>query len=844
MIKTKIKKLSILLAFLLGLGTIPYVFADYLPVQAYATDTVAGYPSSLRTSLIDPNRDVRFVVEKPDGAVIQIPAQADLEGIAKTDLYGHQTKIAGKYKVAVVYPGSSTSSPQTQFTVYPDQVSITQSTLHATLQMAEAGKDATFLVVTLYDQYRNPITDHLVKLVSSRADDQIDVLSGGVTDNNGRANFKVQSQYPGISVFSAMDVTMNQVLQGREEVVFFAPSAPVQNPMADLFAADMGGPGDVLPGPVDHFDISGLASSVKVGDELSFTVTAKDKDNNVAKNYTGTILISVPDDENATLPNSGEYTFKAADLGTFTFNLSLQFSKLGNQALQVFDKNNFKIAGEFKLEVVSKDAAVAAPTSSDLAIKSPMDGAELGTNLVIISGQGIGNANLKVFDNDIKIGDTSTDADGFFSFEAKNLDSGSHTFYIMSDDGKVSKSVTVKIDTIPPVINSFSVDAQGAVVPGTQITATVQSEPALESAKIRVQGVEVPMSESVSAPGTYTATFAAPVLSGTFPIDVVLVDSLSNKAEFNGKGSITVASPEPVNPPKVEGLEATPGDTIIDLKWVAAVSTDKPIQKYRIYYGTQMDKLDQKIDTKDSAPSWQLRGLIDGTQYFVAVTAVDSQNLESKDQSVKIAATPVAPDLCANVDCGSNGTCGAGVCKCNDGWTGVTCNVQATNTVSQITATPYDSAVTLSWPVFQGIQASYYKIFIGSASGQYSDYVVTKDNLATTTVTDLINNAPYYFAVAALDATGRQISPLSQEIQATPVNSGFRPAAPDSGTIFAPSTPAPVQDNTQNIYKNQLANVPETNKTGPESLWVILLSVVFAYFLYSHKRRVIKHLTK
>ncbi|MEA3436265.1 MAG: Ig-like domain-containing protein [Thermodesulfobacteriota bacterium] len=219
MFLNKIKKAVVALtAFMMLIPSV--IAADYLAVQAYATDTVAGYPSALRTSLINPNQDVRFVVEKPDGAVVQIPAQADLEGVAKTDLYGHQTKIAGGYKVAVVYPGSATSSPQSSFTVYPDKISTTQSSLRSTLQMVEAGRDVTFVVATLYDQYKNPIADHRVKLISSRSEDSIETLQDGVTDKNGRATFKVTSKYPGISVFTAMDVTMNQLLTDREEIVF------------------------------------------------------------------------------------------------------------------------------------------------------------------------------------------------------------------------------------------------------------------------------------------------------------------------------------------------------------------------------------------------------------------------------------------------------------------------------------------------------------------------------------------------------------------------------------------------------------------------------------------------
>jgi len=824
-------------AVLIGLALlVPSALADFLPVQVYATDTVAGYPASLRTSLIDPNKDVRFVVEKPDGGVVQLPAQADLEGIARTDFYGHQTKLAGTYKAAVVYPGSSTSSPQTLFTVYPDTVSVSQSSLRSTLQMVDAGTEVTFLVATLYDQYRNPISDHHINLISSRSDDRIDVLQSGVTDKNGRANFKVSSSYPGVSVFTAVDTTANQILEDREEVVFVTPAAPTltESPFAaNLFAADIGGDGEVLPGPVDHFDIEGLPSTAKVGQELSMTVVARDKSNNVAKNYTGTILISVPDDENAILPNNGEYTFKASDQGQFTFDLSLIFSKLGRQAVQVLDKNNFKIVGEHQLEIVPLQSVVPGPYSSTLMIKSPTDGAELGTNLIILTGQGNENINLKVFDNDVKIGDTETDGHGFFSFEAKNLESGSHTFYVMSDDGEVSRSISIRIDTIAPVLNTFTIEPEGSVVPGDQLTITVQSEPDLQEAKIRLQGVLEPLEESVSEPGTYSATVVAPVNAGNFPVDVILVDALSNKAELLNKGTVVVGVPQPAAPPKVEGVTGVPGDKSVQLTWESVQNHDRPIQYYRVYYGLAFDALDLSADTQDATPQWELRDLSNDRQYFVGVKAVDTQGNESEEMSVVIAVTPVAPDPCAEVDCGANGQCTEGVCECEEGYEGDFCEIISQLIVpsgAQVTAVPMNGAVQLSWPAFAGVRGYYYKVFMGFAPGQYNDFVVTPDNRTSMTIGDLINGMPYYFAVAALDVNGQPVSELSQEVQGTP-----------SGTAFKPSAPSTNQANgfDQDIYRNQLDRVPATEATGPEAIWVVLISLVFAHFLYHHKRKIV-----
>ena len=793
-----------------------------LAVQAYATDTVAGYPSALRTSLISPNQDVRFVVEKPDGTVVQIPAQADLEGVAKSDFYGHQTKQAGKYRVAVVYPGSAQSSPQTSFVVYPDQVSNTQSTLKSTLQMVSAGVEVTFVVVTLYDQYRNPIANHSVKLISSRSEDSIINLQNGVTDQNGRANFKVSSPNPGVSVFTAMDSTVNQVLATREEVVFFQPSpAPTSSLFGNLLSADIGGDGDPLAGLVHHFDIEGLPAQAKVGQQLSMTVIAKDQNGIVAKAYTGTIAFAVLDDDNANATLPGDYTFKDTDQGKFTFDLSLAFTREGSQTVQVMDKKDWKISGEKAVNVVPASGPITGPASSSLMIKSPTDGAQLNNSTVPISGKGKENINLKLFMDDVKIDEGQTDPDGFFTFDAKDVESGAHTFYVTNDDREVSAPVAVTIDTIAPVVNSFQIFPEGNALPGESLSITVSSEPKLESAKARIQGADSELKESSSEAGKYEATIIAPDADGTYAVDVILVDALGNKAELLGKGSVIVQKPAAVNPPKVEGLEATPGDTLIQLKWTSSTPLDNPIQKYRIAYGTSLANLDKVSDTPNSTPSLELIGLVNDTQYFVNVKAVDSAGLESLEPSITLAATPVAPIPEPVVE-----------------------PTPEPVTTLPIEAIPYDGAVSLTWVPFAGVQAYYYKIFIGTASGKYSDSVITLDNSTNFAITDLINNLPYNFAVAALDISGKVISPLSQEARAIPSGEGFRPAPPTQlpqdfgGVVSQP----PAYSNyypAANAQSGNLGKVPSNTKTGPEAVWVILSSIIFAYFLYHHKRKII-----
>ncbi len=823
---TKIKSLAVALLIALQAVVVP-VMADFLPVRAYGTDTIAGYASALRTSMINPGQNVVFVVEKPDMSAVRIPAQADLEGIAETDLYGHQTKLAGDYRVAILFPGSIESSPQNTFKVYPDQVSVTQSDMTSTSQMITAdGEEKTFITVTLYDPYRNPIKDHHVQLISSREDDKVIALNNGVSDDAGRANFKVTSNYSGISVFTALDTTLNKVLSDREEVVFFAPikadTAFGGNLLsASLFTADIGqADPSVLPGPVNSFDIEGLPSIVKVNADQTVTVIAKDKDGNIAKNYTGTILFSTPDDEHAVLPNNGEYAFKENDQGQFTFNLALRFTKIGDQVIQIFDKANWKVSGEREVEVVPEKAVVIAPVSSTLAIKSPVDGAELGSNLVILTGQGDPNINLKVFDNDIKIGDSETDSDGFFSYQVQNLDSGAHTFYAMSDLGDVSPSVSIQIDTLPPVLNYFEISPDGVVEPGTSLTITAQSEPNLEEVKIRLQGVIEILSPS--DPGTYTATVAAPVTDGSFPVDVIMIDKLANKAELLNKAVVEVSSPQDTPPPVITSLEGEAGDTQVVLTWNEVTGHETEIQNYRIYYGTEFDDLDQMTETEEAVTTLTLEELENDSQYFFSVHAVDSKGLESEEGGTVIAVTPAAHAEDEDED-----------------------EDEDVIAVSPITVTPgtvqgtvAGNTVTLSWQPFIGVQAYFYKVYFGLYSGQYDDYVVTPNNVPTITVQDLIPGLTYYFSVAALDLAGREISPLSQEFVMVPMGPGFH-AAPS--VYPAPPTYVPLQTYPAPLDTAQFQKVPSTDKTGPEAVWLILISMVVGYALYHHKRKVLNN---
>ncbi len=836
MLKTKIKSIALALA-IASQAFAPVAFASFLNVRAYGTDTVAGYASMLKSSLLSPAKDIVFVVEKPDYSVVRVPAQADLEGIAVADLYGHQTKLAGVYKVALYYSGTSDASPQNTFVVYTDQVSKTQSGVSSTTQMVEAdGESRSFVTVTLYDAYRNPIKDHQVKLISSRPEDNITAINTGITDASGRASFKVTSKYSGISIFTAMDASANTILQDREEVVFYAPTPKAVGGnffSTSALSADIIGAAnaqEVLPGPVNHFDIEDIPSTIKVNTDQTLTIVARDKDGNIAKNYSGTVLISTPDDENAVLPNNGEYTFKEADQGRFTFNLAIRFSQVGNQFIQILDKDDWKKSGEKEFEVVPQQAITVPDASSSFRIKSPTDGGQFGSNLVVITGQGDPNINIKIFDDDVKIGDSETDSDGFFTFQAKNLSAGSHTFYVMSDGGLVSRSVTINVDTLPPILNSISITPDGVVKPGQILKVVVSSEPNLDEIKVRIQGFERDLLPEAGQSGTYAASITAPASTGSYPLDVILADELANRSELRAQKTILVEAEAAVMPPAVVNPEGIAGDSEVLLTWDAVAGHSTGIASYKVSYGTSHESLNQMAQTDGSATSFKITGLINGTQYFFAVKAVDAKNLESSEASVVIAVTPVSSEA------------GEGLIDLEGLQPSAT---ETGTTVSGITMPPASlynnpvmgtassNTVTLTWQAFPGIAAARYKVYFGLSSGQYDDYVVTNDDRTSFAVNDLINNVTYYFAVVAVNFAGNEVSPLSAESQMTPTGSGFQSLPVDQIVAGRPTYVSPLS----NI---QFAKVPSQEGTGPEATWMVIIATTLASgFFYFNKRRLL-----
>jgi hypothetical protein len=103
----------------------------------------------------------------------------------------------------------------------------------------------------------------------------------------------------------------------------------------------------------------------------------------------------------------------------------------------------------------------------------------------------------------------------------------------------------------------------------------------------------------------------------------------------------------PQAPNEVKNVVATAGNRQITLSWDEANDQDGVVNEYKVYYGkttvqTAEDSYEDEIIV-GKVTNYVVDGLLSGTEYFFAITAIDDEQMESVTYSVEVSATPVAP---------------------------------------------------------------------------------------------------------------------------------------------------------------------------------------------------------
>ena len=180
------------------------------------------------------------------------------------------------------------------------------------------------------------------------------------------------------------------------------------------------------------------------------------------------------------------------------------------------------------------------------------------------------------------------------------------------------------------------------------------------------------------------------------------------------------------------GLTAAPGDAKLTLAWSAPTSDGgSPVTGYNVYYATS--PADFKWAAGVTGTALALVGLVNGTPYYVRVTAVNKLG-ESQPSSVVLATPVTVPAAPAG-----------------------------------LTAVADNAQVTLKWdtPASDGgSPVTGYDVYVGTTAHFSGRAPLAKVTGNAVTVTGLVNGTTYYFRMTAVNKVGE--GPASNEVPATP----------------------------------------------------------------------------
>ena len=325
-------------------------------------------------------------------------------------------------------------------------------------------------------------------------------------------------------------------------------------------------------GALDHFEVILGKQEANVGEALDITISAVDKNNEIVTDYTGEILVFSESDVEAEFPTvlaENSYTFTAANEGSVKFENAVKFQNAGKQDLYVYDLNNEDILGI--AEVTIKEAEVLKDV--EISILSPENGVTLGKNNITVSGTTQKNHQVRIILNNDQDLFTTSNADGVFEKEIKDLKEGANTLVahvLNADNEKIGEStrVDVKINSSAPEFKTIKITPEGEVDAGTEITIEVVSNIGLDSVSVIIDDVITTLKEEKD--GVYVGKTNAPGEAGEYPVDVNLKDEFAHEAVEKAAATLTVnALPElnaPVEEPAeeevevIETIEATPAE--------------------------------------------------------------------------------------------------------------------------------------------------------------------------------------------------------------------------------------------------------------------------------------------
>lgn len=515
-------------------------------------------------------------------------------------------------------------------------VSPLRSKISPATEMAKTLSEVVEIKVQLLDESGGPVSGHLVKLISSSAEDVVIAKDKkGISDQYGQVFFNVVGGKNGVSTYSAYDFSADTVLHGKSRILYFDSLTELSG---DASYKNYSGNAS---GPVDSLKFEDVPLKIEPGDEIDFKLSAVDENDQMVQSYDGKIrfVVSGANSNYAKLPQ--DYTFTTEDLGSHTFSLAMSFQQPGNYLVRATDLDNQDVYGEQAFVVTAGDGS-GTSNSSGISISSPASGT-VSNNVLVISGSAPAGARLKIFDNEIPLTTVIADGAGKFSYTSGALPEGEHKIYVAhvnEVDTIIATSATVnlKIDMKAPEISKVELDPKSPVDPAVNVKVKLYVTDTLAQAKLNFAGNVYEMTKN--AAGYYEVVVTAPIEFSEYPLSFTLVDELGNEANFKDYSKLTVGvmGAKTGAPTTVSNLAAIPGPNKVILTWNAPSNAN--VKHYRVFYGNSPNQLINVVDTFTGATTWYVPNLENGKSYYFAVAAVDDKGNTSTSFEKIAVATP------------------------------------------------------------------------------------------------------------------------------------------------------------------------------------------------------------
>jgi len=701
------------LSILAGLALLLVPLAASAEVVIDGEDTIVGVGETVTVTGLPPHTTVRIRITKPGGVENEFYLDVRSRGEVSFDIHDLDVREKGTYEITVVDTGGRILASKT-IEAFAEAFSPEHSSIRVDKRVLKRG-ELTEGVVTIRDQYGNPLPGRFISVHSSNPEDEIMML-GDQTSADGTLLFEVLSKKTGESVLTAVDLLSGMAIADRATLRVRQLGGLTASLLEEFEREEEEDEAAEPFGFVDSFAVTVAERNVQVHEQIDVEISARDRAGRIVEDYVGYVVVEMPSDRNARVPLD-PLPFLPSHRGVRTLPLAVAPGTPGRNELIVYDRDDDTIIGSVTLLVSGSERRIE---SGRIVVQSPGNGATVGSS-VTVSGTAPAYINLDVYDivdgREALLAAGGSDDKGAFSI-AITLDTSQleHTLIVREGAGgldRASQELMVLADDVPPSIRSIAL-LPGTLLAGETFTVSVTAETGqqIEAEVAGVSPVRLTEGETIGEGfSTYQATMTAPASPGSHAVSVTIRDRAGN--ETSQSRTLTVQA---AGLPVVQQLTAQPSGNDILLSWLpveGAVS-------YRIYFGTSPTNLSRHIDTHSSVTSVRLTGLKSGQQYYFAITALGVAGDESGERSQVVAART----------------------------RGALFNVQLI---------PRINGAQMRWVAPPGLPIARYRIQYGVQPESYTEQRLVGSTMLNYDLKDLINGVTYFVRLSAVQEDGKLI---------------------------------------------------------------------------------------